>query len=287
MNSSDTRVIFLHLPKTAGQSVHKTLIDLFGPASACPARVNEQLLLLSIEQIRQYRVLSGHFDWSLVDCAPEPKFVFTVLREPADRVLSFYFYLREDAAKLSKEELNLPWNAGRKAALEWSCDDYFCSAKPDFRNFIANYYDNVYLYYFAGRGFEARPKLLAQQARHSLSDNDLIDLAWSNLSTLDGVYSVDHLEELDRDLAHIAGAECRPKTPFAKVNVGSSEPHKRLQALAELGATQKSFDRIEQMVRLDRVIWTRVQERVGRQSANATRSGVSDLDYFPSLKASS
>ena len=161
----ETRVVFLHLPKTAGQSVHKSLVDLFGRACVCPARVNEDLVLLSVDEICRYRVLSGHFDWSMVDCIPHPKFVFTILREPLDRILSFYFFLREDASRLTEAELNQPWNAGRRAALRWSCDEYFVSKKPDFRSFINNFYDNLYTYYFAGRTFEGRQKLTAQQAR--------------------------------------------------------------------------------------------------------------------------
>ena len=43
------RIIFLHLPKTAGQSVHAALVDGFGEAAICPARVNEQLDGLTID----------------------------------------------------------------------------------------------------------------------------------------------------------------------------------------------------------------------------------------------
>ena len=92
-------VIFLHIPKTAGQSVHSFLVHLFGQGAIAPARVNEQLIQLSIPQIRKYSVFSGHMDWAMLDCVERPRFVFTILREPTDRILSFYYYLRSEAKR--------------------------------------------------------------------------------------------------------------------------------------------------------------------------------------------
>jgi len=48
---------------------------------------------MSITEINRYQVFSGHFDWSLLDCIKGPKYVFTILREPIDRILSFYLAL--------------------------------------------------------------------------------------------------------------------------------------------------------------------------------------------------
>jgi hypothetical protein len=82
-------VIFLHIPKTAGQSVHGFLHAQFQPEEFCPARENFQLLPIPIERLQKYRLFSGHLDWSLLDAVPEPRFVFTVLRRPIERILSF------------------------------------------------------------------------------------------------------------------------------------------------------------------------------------------------------
>src|ERR1044071_10007863 len=96
--SEQTRVIFLHIPKTAGQSVHESLRRLFAPEEICPARENFQLLPISIQELRRYRLFSGHLDWCLLDVVPQPRFTFTVLRRPIERIISFYFFLRGRAS---------------------------------------------------------------------------------------------------------------------------------------------------------------------------------------------
>jgi Sulfotransferase family len=249
----DTRVVFLHIPKTAGQSVHAALIQLFGADSICKARVNEELLLLSLEEIRRSRVYSGHFDWSMLDCVPHPKFVFTILREPTERILSFYFFLRESAKTLTEQELELPGNQGRKAALRWSCDEYFCSKKPEFKMFINNHYNNFYAYYFAGRTFRGYQDLSSQQSR--FSDERVVEQALKNLSALDGVYTVDDLSTLEQDLSRIAGRKTAKPLSEVRVNVGGSDPTARMESLRLLGATDATFEMLDQMTRLDRKIW--------------------------------
>jgi hypothetical protein len=251
----DTRVVFLHIPKTAGQSVHAGLIQLFGADSVSKVRVNEDLLLLSLEEIKRSRVFSGHFDWSMLDCVPYPKFVFTILREPTERILSFYFFLREEAKRLTEEQINQPWNQGKKAALTWSCDEYFCSTKPEFRAFINNHYNNFYTYYFAGRTFRGFQDLTTQHAKKKFPDDAIVEQALKNMSALDGVYTVNDLSALERDLSRIAGRKLNKSLSEIRVNVGTSEPKKRLDALRELGATDATFDMLAQMTRLDRQIW--------------------------------
>ena len=98
------KVIFLHIPKTAGQSVHAALVNAFGNEAVCPARVNDQLRRMSITEINRYQVFSGHFDWSLLDCIKGPKYVFTILREPIDRILSFYLALFANRVGGSRSE---------------------------------------------------------------------------------------------------------------------------------------------------------------------------------------
>ncbi len=253
----DTRVVFLHIPKTAGQSVHAGLIQLFGADGVSKVRVNEDLLLLSLEEIKSSRVFSGHFDWAMLDCVPYPKFVFTVLREPTERILSFYFFLREDAKRLTEEQINQPWNLGKKAALKWSCDEYFSPNRPEFRAFINNHYNNFYSYYFAGRTFRGYQDLTTPHAKQKFSDDAIVEQALKNMAALDGVYAVNDLSALEYDLSRIAGRKLKKSLSEIRVNVGASDPAKRLDALRDLGATDTTFDMIAQMTRLDRRIWDR------------------------------
>ena len=70
---------------------------------------------------------------------------------------------------------------------------------------------------------------------------------------------MDNLDTLERDLEQIA--DCKLKIPLreTRVNVGKSDPNTRLNALREFGATQATFDRIEEMTRLDQLIWEKIR----------------------------
>lgn len=251
-------VVFLHIPKTAGQSVDVFLRSLFPPAERSPARVNEHLVTMSISDIRQYKMYSGHMDWSMLDCLEGPRFTFTVLREPVSRIVSFYLYLLREAKRLTPEEVKQPQHAGKKAILELSCDEYFTAGPPGIRAFLDNHYDNFYAYYFAGRRFDARQRMISQQASDSsFSADRILAMALDNMALLDGVYSVDRLGLLEADLRAVTGRPAGgPTLENLRVNVGeASSIDERMEQLAKLGATNKTFERIQKMTVLDRQVW--------------------------------
>jgi hypothetical protein len=260
---SSLNIVFLHIPKTAGQSVHHFLKSLVGPGLVAPARVNEQLYLLSVPDLRRYQLISGHLDWSLLDCVQQPKFVFTVLRNPVDRILSFYFFVRAEAQKLSEEELRRPENQGKHAALHLSCDDYFNGGKPHIRTFLDNHYDNFYMYYFAGRTYDAHQRLLSRKAADkSFTTERILKMAFDNLALLDGVYTIDRLDLLERDLrSATAVRDERPSLAGLHVNRGAGDPADRMKQLQALGATEATFDRIRAMVVQDEEIWKHYSAR--------------------------
>lgn len=251
------RVFFLHIPKTAGQSVHAALVNAYGADAVCPARVNEQLVRLSVRELNRYRVFSGHLDWSLLDCVRGPRYVFTVLREPRDRILSFYFYLREQAAKLSTEDLNQPHNQGMKAALELSPNDYFCAGPPHLRRFLDDHYDNFYTYYFAGRHYRARQSLAGQLQQKLITREQLIDMALDNLGTLDAVFSVDDMPRVFAAIRALSGAAIRGDDEY-RVNVNHAvAAHERAARLKALGAEPRTFARLKQWCAMDDLLWQR------------------------------
>ena len=260
---SPLNIVFLHIPKTAGQSVHHFLKDVVGDESAAPARVNDQLYRLSISELRRHRLVSGHLDWALLDCVQKPKFVFTILRDPVDRILSFYFFLRAEAQKLSEEELGRPENQGKHAVLHVSCDEYFTGGRPHIRVFLDNHYDNFYMYYFAGRTYDARQRLLARKvADQDFTTERILKMAFDNLDSLDGVYTIDRLDLLERDLRFATGfRDERPSLDGLHINRGSGEPGERMKALEALGATRATFDRIGAMVAQDEEIWKHYSRR--------------------------
>jgi len=250
-------IIFLHIPKTAGQSVHAFLKAGIPAAEICPARENWQLTGTSIAELRRYRLFSGHLDWVQLDCVGGNPFIFTILREPVERILSFYFFLRREAQGLTPEQLASPERRGMRAVMELTPDQYFCGGGPEIRNFLDDHFDNFYVHYFAGRSFDARRRLrsrLGQPPRH-MTEADLVDLARSNLAQLSGVYRVDQLDRLEADLRPILPGAPRRSLSEIRVNVGQDEAASRMVALGKLGPAEKARARIDEMCRLDRLLW--------------------------------
>jgi hypothetical protein len=252
------KLVFLHVPKTAGQSVHSFLTQFFTADAICPARENFQLLPIPIAKLRDFALFSGHLDWSMLDAVQGPRFAFTVLRNPTDRILSFYFFLRRRAASFNMRELDVPERQGLRAALTLSPDEYFCGGPPILRSFIDNNYDNFYTYYFAGRSFDARAKLkgLTKRSNAPLSEKDILSLAIENLKCLDGIYTTETLPRLEADVVRLLNRRDNYKSlAQTRINIGEGDSTSRLAELERLGASRRTFSRIEEMTRLDREIW--------------------------------
>jgi len=246
------KVLFLHLPKTAGQSVHQYLIDQFTSEQVCPARVNEQYNALADEELDQYAVYSGHVDWSRFDCVDAPFFTFSILRDPMDRLLSFYFYLREQA-DLFEARGELDSMPGVKAAKQNTPYEFFICDKNPHRAFIDQTLDNLYTYYFAGRQYAARNKLqnLVGEGNCFKSNKVLVDIAQMNAEReIDSIYAISEWKQrLEADLSEHFGF-AKDDTDYS-INRGKTDSSKRLGLLRELGGTDEVEQRVRDMCAMD------------------------------------
>jgi hypothetical protein len=256
-------VKFLHIPKTAGTSIRFFLSRFFLARRICPAIDNKQLRAIPVERLRSFRMFSGHFHWKYLDQIEGPSFTFSVLRPPAARIVSFYFYLRAVGANADPLALATPQMLGIKAASTLSPDDFFGSGgPPDLRQHIDNLFDNFYTFYFAGRNYGARSAMLAR----GISEARLLRQAQRNLDLLDGLYSTDDLAWLQEDIIDsfgrrgigLLGALRSRFSPLTAMNLNQREGDisSRVADLTSLGATKRTFDRINEMTRLDNAIWT-------------------------------
>lgn len=95
------KFLFLHLPKTAGTSLRHALQEAYGSESVSP-HVNACFLKESnLDQLNRYTFICGHL--SLIDARqlfPDAA-VLTVVRNPIERCLSWYWYAR--SATISQE----------------------------------------------------------------------------------------------------------------------------------------------------------------------------------------
>ena len=241
------KVHFLHIPKTAGQSVHHLLSNSFQKIS--PLRVNAQFESLGIDSVRHVDVISGHIDWNTMLTGGEAEFTFTVLRKPIDRILSFYHYLRSEAQKLSVQELAAPERIGMYRALHFTPNEYFCSDDEGFARFISNHYDNFYSYFFASKTYEGHSQLSTK-----LSQEELLGRAIKNLSKVDKVYTLKTVKNLPADLNSMFGDRSFEELPH--VNKGDSfSTEKRIDELKKIGEHNLAIEKIHEMCELDDVIF--------------------------------
>ena len=123
------KVAFLHIPKTAGQSVHSELTKIYGNARTSPVRVHHQAS--SDGQFPNgYDLYSGHLDWCRLRETQTDAFAFTVLRDPFERIASFYFYLRNKASRLTDSLLSSPGHMGLYKVKNCSPAAYFLAEVP-------------------------------------------------------------------------------------------------------------------------------------------------------------
>lgn len=87
------RLIFLHIPKCGGTTLHSILARHFAPDEVCPERFNG-LRARRLEELAGFSFFSGHHD--LESCRAlfgQENRIVTLLREPRARLISLYYFL--------------------------------------------------------------------------------------------------------------------------------------------------------------------------------------------------
>lgn len=121
-------VIFIHLPKTAGTTVSR-LIEWEYPLSEIysidPVLFKwsaAHLRKLPLSRLKKIRMFKGHMTFGLHDVLPQPATYITVLRDPVDRVISSFYFMRR--FKLHP----LSWQIRRE---KWTLEDFVRNSGRD------------------------------------------------------------------------------------------------------------------------------------------------------------
>lgn len=91
------RVVFLHIPKTAGSSVNAHFKHHLGSTwsgGAVGLNTAAGITPAALERARRARYVFGHFGWRTLEAVRGNAFAFTVLRDPAARIVSLYRFAR-------------------------------------------------------------------------------------------------------------------------------------------------------------------------------------------------
>lgn len=195
VGSAAAPIVFLHIPKTAGQTVHSELSQLVGPEAVSPVRVHTQAAHGAAQLPAGYRLYSGHIDWDALDTLPKDRFVFTVLRDPRERIASFYFYLLREAQKQYADAQDAPERSGARMILKGSADEYFFGGDARWQTFVNDHYNNMYCSYLITRQIRGWSKLTG------MSRPEIVQAALDAKTPITRIYSTDTLADLEADIA--------------------------------------------------------------------------------------
>jgi len=112
----DSPVYFVRIPKAASTSFTELLSRQLPPSEILRLKREDiDTAGTLLPDLRNYRFVHGHMPYSVVDLFPERPLVFTILRDPIDRALSAFHYMRRTAIsrmRASEEGLDSKESAG-------------------------------------------------------------------------------------------------------------------------------------------------------------------------------
>lgn len=162
--SNAMKIFFDHIPKTAGTSIQHFFVDAFGMDSVS-AHVKGIKLESAFRMYSAKKVLIGHFGVIPDDKIPDGYLSATILRNPQERALSFFYYQKNDVpdAGLSPQERTVKALSLEEAL--W--DDRFVGQ-------ISNTQSTHFASYFHPTPEKLAPALLLAYAKRGLEQYDFV-----------------------------------------------------------------------------------------------------------------
>jgi hypothetical protein len=236
------RIIFMHIPKTAGSSISLFMKSHFG-SSRSPKVVtigelqDRHVPPELIDAARKAQYVGGHFGWDTLEKIRDDAFVFTFLRDPVQRLKSMYWHWRGEQEKGAD----------------------FARRHPTFRAFVESNDPEIRLW---ANDAMARQLVtgFAEPAPCFLTPEEFAGAAISNLRTLD---YVGFTERFESDFARIAAETGLPIpaiTPRVNVSADRLVDQAREWARAPIGEADRSL--AERLVTADRILFEQANSRI-------------------------
>lgn len=93
-------IIFLHIPKAAGTTLYRIIDKQYEPKSIFtldgfhPQESIAEFKTLPEASKREIKLIQGHMRFGIHEYLPQPFTYMTVLREPVERIISHYYFVR-------------------------------------------------------------------------------------------------------------------------------------------------------------------------------------------------
>jgi hypothetical protein len=95
--------VFYHMPKSGGVTLNSVLRRNYAPQEMVECGPDTHAFVAEMktwpeERLAAIRLLQGHFPFGLHRMLPRPARCFTLLRDPVERVISYYYHARREPA---------------------------------------------------------------------------------------------------------------------------------------------------------------------------------------------
>lgn len=251
-------LLFIHVPKAAGTTFAQILDSFFLEEDICPAYYVSELMQLSDEEVRRYRLVRGHFEYSIRELFDTP-ICLTMLRDPVDRVLSYYRYIR-----------SAPAHERHQKFMRMSLMDVL--EDPAEQTPISNHQARLFgrdlnlkrvRARFTGTEVGAAPMTEDQQKRAKID----LDLAMARLADLEFVGLAERFDDSVKLLCDTLGVP--EYTDYGRTNVTGGDG-------SEVPVSDLARTKIEGMNRMDRELYQFAQtlfedrfRRIGKEEENS------------------
>lgn len=231
-SAEERRLIFLHVPKTAGTTLKTILVRQYHreeiakcyyhkPGRTMRGELN-RILCLPKHQTDKIKIVMGHMGYGLHEHLPWPCTYFTVLRDPIDRAISSYYQIRR--ARLD----NL-----RDEAQRLSLKDFISSG-------LLKAMDNGQTRLVSGAAVEE--DLLGKEVEYGRCTVEMLERAKKNLDSFAAIGISEHFDESLMLMKQVFGWS---RTFYVKANVGRNKAGRQVLSKDTLDCLERynEFDR--------------------------------------------
>jgi hypothetical protein len=244
------KIVFLHIPKTGGTSLHHLLTQGRSDGEICPERFNG-LHAFTAGELVAYRIFSGHFDHPSTELIPGRKAVITMLREPVSRLVSlFHFQKSHRDEVIERDRLRLA-----RLAKDHSMEEFF--RLEEIRNHPS--INNAMTRMLSERVPSWRWEGGNQQSETLHPPN--LDLARKNLEGFRAFGLMERYEDSVRVIFEKLGLPIPQEIPRKMVLDHIMQEDPGLQAIEKQPITPVVRDLLEDLVNADRKLYASASDR--------------------------
>jgi hypothetical protein len=257
MNKTAPRLVFLHVPRTGGTTLHHHLAAHFVPHEICPERFS-RLDQYSPDQLEKWRFFSGHFNADEIRRIPGPLFIVTILRNPIERLLSnYYFWKRQRPETIEKHRLD-----GPRLIKGGNLADFLRSNHGG----VLDSTNNMMARRFAGQVYawpDGNWRARVGDKGFEVSDMEIVQRALRNLLSFQVFDDTSSLHDIYNRVAQVFGM--KPLDAIERLNTKETIDGKMV-AVEEEEITPQIQDMLEKHTRLDSIVYRLALDHLRRTS---------------------